>query len=119
MYFTMGRSDILCSMVSRISQFVAVACLLICLLCPILETFDHWDHTAKTGSDTEYTFVVLGLCIGATYVFARGICKLAAAAESVSRASHARVRTRVVSLVRGLPFIFSIPISPPLNALRI
>lgn len=103
----------------RASRFVATTSLLICLLCPILETFDHWDHTAKTGSDTEYTFVVLGLCIGAVYAFGRAICKLIAAGTSASRRSRSRFRTHVIAVLRGLSFVSSNPVSPPLPALRI
>ena len=33
--------------------------------------FDRWDHTLKTGKDTEYTFVVIALCVGAVYAFAQ------------------------------------------------
>ena len=37
--------------------------------------FDHWDHTIQTGNDTEYALVVLALCIGVAYSFARFIFK--------------------------------------------
>src|SRR5580692_7721481 len=63
--------DILSVMRVRTSQVVATLVLLICLVCPVLEMFDHWDHTTQTGNDTEYTFVVLGLCVGVLYTFAR------------------------------------------------
>lgn len=107
-------------MCSRGSQFVATASLLLCLICPILETFDHWDHTAKTGSDTEYTFVVLGLCIGATYAFAHVISKLIALRRSARNGSPFHIPARVVFSLLGLSFVFSIPISPPPTlALRI
>lgn len=45
--------------------------LAICLVCPVVEMFDCWDHTPQTGNDTEYTFVIVGLCFGALYTFAR------------------------------------------------
>jgi len=108
-------------MFRRASQLVAAVSLLICLLCPVLETFDHWDHTAKTGSDTEYTFVVLGLCIGATYAFARAVCRLVASGPNAGRASRFRIDGACIrSALRGLSFVFSIPISPPATlALRI
>lgn len=44
--------------------------LLACLVCPVLEMFDQWDHTLRTGQDTEYTFVVLALCAGVVYALA-------------------------------------------------
>jgi len=45
--------------------------LLTCLICPVLETFDSWDDTTQTGNDTEYTLVILALCVGVAYSFAR------------------------------------------------
>ena len=49
--------------------------LLTCLVCPMLEMFDQWDHTMQTGNDTEYTFVALALCVGVAYSFARFVFK--------------------------------------------
>jgi hypothetical protein len=34
-------------------------------LCPISEMLDHWDHTAKTGKDTESTLMLVAECAGA------------------------------------------------------
>ncbi len=65
------RSDIILSVRSRISRAVVTLALLTCLICPVLEMFDRWDHTVQTGQDTEYTFVVLALCVGALYALAR------------------------------------------------
>lgn len=44
-----------------------------CLICPVMQMFDHWDHELKTGQDTETTFVILALCVGATIAFARAV----------------------------------------------
>jgi|GEM_PF-2776776 len=55
------------------SRFLRVAIALIllaCFACPILEMRDRWDHTLKTGQDTESTFVVLAVCAGAIISFA-------------------------------------------------
>ena len=38
---------------------------------PIVELFDTWDKPVDTGNDSQYTFVVLGLCAGAVYVFSQ------------------------------------------------
>jgi len=51
--------------------------LVTCLVCPLVELFDNWDHTAQTGNDTEYALVVLALCVGVAYSFARFIFKSA------------------------------------------
>jgi len=62
---------ILSDMWSRASRITALVVLLTCLICPLLETFDSWDDTIQTGNDTEYTLVILALCIGIAYSFAR------------------------------------------------
>jgi hypothetical protein len=48
-----------------------------CLVCPLVEMFDSWDHTIQTGNDTEYALVVLALCVGVAHSFARIIFKSA------------------------------------------
>ena len=68
--------DIIRSMRSRPSDVAVALVLLTCLVCPVVEMFDHWDHTLQTGNDTEYTFVVLALCVGAVYALAKLIVTL-------------------------------------------
>jgi len=67
------NGDIIHSMRSRATVIIVTLILLTCLVCPLVEMFDHWDHTCQTGNDTEYALVVLALCIGAAYSFARYI----------------------------------------------
>ena len=62
---------------SRASQITLALALFICVVCPIVEMFDNWDHTIQTGNDTEYALVVLALCVGVAYSFARLVCKSA------------------------------------------
>src|SRR5882762_1733025 len=62
---------------SRASRIAVTLALLTCLMCPLVELFDNWDHTIQTGNDTEYTLVVLALCVGVAYSFARLIFKSA------------------------------------------
>jgi len=52
-------------------RLTATLVLLVCFVCPVLETFDHWDHAIQTGNDTEYPLVALALCVGAAYSCAR------------------------------------------------
>jgi hypothetical protein len=77
---------ILMTMGSLVSRITVTLALLTCLICPLVELFDNWDHTIQTGNDTEYALVILALCVGAAYSFARFISKstlLAFAAKSV------------------------------------
>jgi hypothetical protein len=62
-------------MQARASRIIAMLALLTCLICPVVETFDTWDHTIQTGNDTEYSLVILALCVGVTYSFAHFIFK--------------------------------------------
>src|SRR5258707_4931369 len=62
----------------RTSAHIVIAIVLLtCLMSPLVELFDKWDHTMQTGSDTEYALVVLALCVGVAYSFARFIFKSA------------------------------------------
>jgi hypothetical protein len=91
--------------------------LAICLLCPLVDMFDYWDHAPQTGNDTEYTIVIVGLCVGALYTFARVILKIGESARSKETA----VIDGCPALSRtSLNFIVNtISASPPLAALRI
>jgi hypothetical protein len=60
---------------SRASRIAVTLALLSCLICPLVEMFDTWDHTIQTGNDTEYALVVLALCVGVAYSFARFLFK--------------------------------------------
>jgi len=62
---------------SRASRITVTLALLTCLICPLVEMFDNWDHTIQTGNDTEYGLVILALCVGVAYSFARFIFKSA------------------------------------------
>lgn len=33
----------------------------------ITELFDHWDHTAQTGRDVDYTVVIIAASIGVVF----------------------------------------------------
>jgi len=98
---------------------VAASALLVCLVCPLLEMFDNWDHTVPTGNDTEYTLVVVALCVGVAYSLARfvkGFGLVRCIAKSVIGFSAA-------ALFAFQPFSLAFPpfdaTSPPLLPLRI
>lgn len=104
---------------SQTSRIVAASVLMICLVCPILEMFDYWDHTAQTGNDTEYTFVVLGLCVGALYTFARFAFGFPLLKSALGIVSSLRTHKSLLLDSQGSFFIIHIPLSPPVIALRI
>ena len=92
--------------------------LLTCLVCPMLEMFDQWDHTMQTGNDTEYSLVVLALCIGVAYSFARFVSKhsLHGFLAVVFTADIQKFFLSTLCLLTSLHFD---EISPPPLALRI
>src|ERR1700687_3649031 len=53
------------------------------LACPMLEMFDRWDDTARTGNDTETAIVVIVLCVGVALIGARIVVR--SARDSSSR----------------------------------
>ena len=69
--YPVGRRVMITSMQSSLTRVVIGVALLICLVCPLLEVFDHWDNTLQTGNDTEYALVILSLCIGSAFCVAR------------------------------------------------
>jgi hypothetical protein len=91
-----------------------------CLLGPLVDTFDYWDHMPQTGNDTEYTLVIVGLCVGALYSFARVALKISASSRSnvagaldgfLPSISHGSLDLIAEALISVSP--------PPISALRI
>jgi hypothetical protein len=86
------------------------------LLCPISEMFDRWDHTAKTGKDTESSLMLVAECAGAAIAVVHS--------ASACLAVFVTARPVVVSLSPGPRFrsaaeTFRFPESPPSLPLRI
>jgi hypothetical protein len=77
-------SAIIQRMRTRMSRAAVIIVLLTCVVCPVLETFDDWEHTLQTGHDSEYTLVLLALCVGAVYALARLIVRLSSGLSSIS-----------------------------------
>lgn len=106
-------------MPSRASRITVTLVLLTCVICPLLETFDTWDHTLQTGNDSEYALVVLALCVGVTYSFARYIFKSSLLSFVTSGVSAFCAQTVRFSASRRLTLLLFDPISPPPLPLRI
>jgi hypothetical protein len=87
------------------------------LLCPISEMFDRWDHTAKTGKDTESTLMLVAECAGAAIAVLHAASSLLpnfvwARPSVVSRAPMPRFDSSLAGRYR-------FPESPPAPPLRI
>jgi hypothetical protein len=107
-------SDIIQLMRTRMRAAVMIV-LLTCVVCPVAETFDHWDHTLQTGHDTEYTLVLLALCVGAVYTLARLIVTFSPGLSSISGGPNSpRIQGPLLFLVHPIA-LDSAPASPPLS----
>ena len=54
---------------------IGAMALTICIVCPLVDLFDQWDHALQTGQDTEYPLVILALCVGAAFALGRLIIR--------------------------------------------
>jgi hypothetical protein len=101
-----------------LSRLMAITVLVTCIACPLVEVFDRWDHTLQNGNDTEYTFVVLVLCLGVLYLFAfalHGRLPYGSAAGFLNALRPSASRES-----EAVPFSeICIPISPPGVPLRV
>lgn len=104
---------------ARASRIVATIILVTCLVCPLVELFDNWDQTVQTGNDTEYSLVVLALCIGVAYSFARFVVKSALLSFLAKRVFAACPQKSSFSAACGFIFLLFDATSPPSLPLRI
>ena len=101
-------------MKSRASLLIGAISLAICVVCPLVDLFDQWDHALQTGHDSEYPLVILALCVGAAFVLGRLILTLPV------NLSMSGVRYAILSEINSFPCFRSpefAPVleSPPLN----
>jgi hypothetical protein len=106
-------------MCSRTSHIVAALVLVICLTCPVLEMFDQWDHTAQTGNDTEYAFVIIGLCVGTLYIFAQVVFGFPLLKSAIEHVFGLRVLSSPQWDGQVCFYVVPIPLAPHVLALRL
>jgi hypothetical protein len=104
---------------SRACRITATLVLLICFICPLVETFDSWDHTIQTGNDTEYGLVVIALCVGVAYSFARFIFKSALLGFVLKSVFSSFIQKSFLSGSCRFTLLLSDAASPPPLPLRI
>ncbi len=104
----------------KTSGHVVIAIVLLtCLACPLVEMFDHWDHTLQTGNDTEYALVALALCVGVAYSFARLIFKSAPLGFVAKSVFASYLQKSFFSTPCSFTLLLSDATSPPPLPLRI
>ena len=47
-----------------VRRLLGAAIIAICIVVPLVESFDTWDHTLSDGNDTEANVVIAALCVG-------------------------------------------------------
>lgn len=89
-----------------------------CFICPVMQMFDQWDHELKTGQDTETTFIILGLCVGATIAIARAVIYVSKAfcVRAINATDPIQISFEAFNKMGIRPFSAE---SPPLAILRI
>ena len=103
---------------SRASFVTVTLVLATCIACPLVEMFDQWDDTLQSGNDTEYALVVLALCVGVAYLFARFIPKLSVPRFLLQGFSDSQA-AQIVPVLMKLDFSVLTTISPPALPLRV
>ena len=61
----------------RFLTFVSVTAILLIAVSQMCELFDRWDSIADVGHDSEFMFIVIGMCIAMCVLLALLIVKLA------------------------------------------
>lgn len=95
----------------KVIQAGATVILVLCLWGHVSELFDHWDHTAQTGNDTEYSTVIAVLAAGTVILFARALAEMRGRARATCRFAPAASSCASV-LVTVTHFIADSPPSP-------
>ncbi len=80
--------------------------------------FDQWDHTLQTGNDTEYTFVIIALCVGVAYSLKWFVPRLSLPDSQTVSISYPHPHPLFSGLKQWSSMI-AISVSPPAAALRI
>jgi len=60
----------------RFHTFVSVAAILLMAISQLCELFDRWDSIADVGHDSEFMFIVIGMCIALCLLLALLIIQL-------------------------------------------
>ena len=103
-------------MQSNLTRSVIGIALLICLMCPLVEMFDHWDRTLQDGNETESNLVIVVLCIGVGLTVASAVLRRVRPSLTCFRVGPA---LSFLTLCEELPLILPIPHGSPPTTLRV
>ena len=103
---------------AKASWIAGLIALAICLVCPIVDLFDRWDHAFLTGNDSEYPLVILALCVGLSFALARLDLRLSSHLPVFTRRIPITSTSTPFSLLMAPALAVFAPGSPP-SILRI
>ena len=95
------------------------AVLVTCLVCPVMQMFDRWDHEFQTGQDTESALAVVALCLGVTFSLVQVILTIYRGSPSVRNNTACRPLSSSLQILIGTATAALISASPPPTILRI
>ena len=101
------------------SFVVLTLTLLTCLVCPVMQTLDRWDHEAQTGQDTESALVVVVLCLGVTFSLVQVILETYRGSQSARNNTECSPLRRSLQILIGAAATVLTSASPPPTILRI
>src|SRR5262245_32129460 len=85
----------------------------ICIVVPLVESFDTWDNTLSDGNDTEANVVIAALCVGLALSAAAKIGAVPMRALPVDRRFPSRP-SELITLIRLIPRALSVATGSPL-----
>ena len=100
----------------RLQRIFAAIALTVCVGAPMVEMFDHWDHTLQNGNDTESNLIVVVLSVGVAFIAAAAVIRQVRAPRV--RAFSSAFRTAAPGPLE-LPIILPIPHASPPTLLRV
>lgn len=89
--------------------------LAICLICPLVDAFDQWDHALQTGSDSEYPLMIVALCVAVAFSLARLVAVFCSSVRSSGVRPAIPSAAALPTLLIALASLAPSPGSPPLN----
>jgi hypothetical protein len=72
---------------TQILYGVVILLFVTCLVCPVTQMFDRWDHELQSGQDTESAMVVVALCLGVTFSLVQAILRISRVLPSIRNLS--------------------------------
>src|SRR5262245_53082232 len=91
----------------------------ICIVVPLVESFDTWDNTLSDGNDTEANVVIAALCVGLALTAAAKIIVVSGVRALPVDARFQATPSALITSARLTPRALPLATASPPLALRI